>query len=134
MAARKVAAVILAAGGSSRLGEPKQLIELGGLPLVRKAAMSALEAGALPVVVVLGFRELGGVAEGVDVVGRPERAGPRLAGQFFKKLDCFCFTQQTLAAGETRRMPVSFVLDASLPADINTVTLSYTFFEVAGKS
>ena len=54
MAARKVAAVILAAGGSSRLGEPKQLIELGGLPLVRKAAMSALEAGALPVVVVLG--------------------------------------------------------------------------------
>jgi CTP:molybdopterin cytidylyltransferase MocA len=50
----RVAAVILAAGGSSRFGEPKQLIELGGLPLVRKAAMSALEAGALPVVVVLG--------------------------------------------------------------------------------
>ena len=60
--------------------------------------------------------------------------GPKLAGQYFRKLDCFCFTQQTLAAGETRRMPVSFVLDASLPADINTVTLSYTFFEVAGKS
>ena len=60
--------------------------------------------------------------------------GPRLAGQYVKKLDCFCFTQQTLAAGETRRMPVTFVLDASLPADINTVTLSYTFFEVAGKS
>ena len=51
-----------------------------------------------------------------------------------RKLDCFCFTQQTLAAGETRRMPVTFVLDAALPADINTVTLSYTFFEVAGKS
>lgn len=46
--------MILAAGGSSRFGEPKQLIELGGLPLVRKAAMSSLEAGALPVVVVLG--------------------------------------------------------------------------------
>ena len=60
--------------------------------------------------------------------------GPALAGQFIRKLDCFCFTQQTLAAGETRRMPVSFVLDATLPADINTVTLSYTFFEVAGKS
>jgi cytochrome c oxidase assembly protein subunit 11 len=58
--------------------------------------------------------------------------GPSLAGQFVRKLDCFCFTQQTLAAGETRRMPVSFVLDAGLPADINTVTLSYTFFEVAG--
>jgi cytochrome c oxidase assembly protein subunit 11 len=60
--------------------------------------------------------------------------GPKLAGQYVRKLDCFCFTQQTLAAGETRRMPVSFVLDGSLPADINTVTLSYTFFEVAGKS
>ena len=59
--------------------------------------------------------------------------GPKLAGGFVKKLECFCFTQQTLAAGETRRMPVTFVLDGSLPTDINTVTLSYTFFEVAGK-
>ena len=59
--------------------------------------------------------------------------GPALAGQFVRKLECFCFTQQTLAAGETRRMPVSFVVDASLPADVNTITLSYTFFEVAGK-
>ena len=60
--------------------------------------------------------------------------GPTLAGRFVRKLDCFCFTQQTLAAGETRRMAVSFVVDATLPADINTFTLSYTFFEVAGKS
>jgi cytochrome c oxidase assembly protein subunit 11 len=59
--------------------------------------------------------------------------GPKLAGGYVRKLDCFCFTQQTLGAGETRRMLVSFVLDASLPADINTITLSYTFFEVAGK-
>jgi cytochrome c oxidase assembly protein subunit 11 len=59
--------------------------------------------------------------------------GPKLAGGYVRKLDCFCFTKQTLGAGETRRMPVSFVLDASLPADINTITLSYTFFEVAGK-
>ena len=58
--------------------------------------------------------------------------GPQLAGRYVRKLECFCFTQQTLAGGETRRMPVSFVVDASLPADINTVTLSYTFFEVAG--
>jgi cytochrome c oxidase assembly protein subunit 11 len=59
--------------------------------------------------------------------------GPKLAGGYVRKLECFCFSQQTLGAGETRRMPVSFVLDASLPADIHTVTLSYTFFEVAGK-
>lgn len=57
---------------------------------------------------------------------------PRLSGQYFKKLDCFCFTQQTLAAGETRIMPVVFVIDPALPADTNTVTLSYTFFEVPG--
>ena len=60
--------------------------------------------------------------------------GPALAGRYVKKLECFCFTQQTLAAGETRRMPVSFVLDAALPSEINTLTLSYTFFEVAGRS
>ncbi|MCX7962155.1 MAG: cytochrome c oxidase assembly protein [Burkholderiales bacterium] len=58
---------------------------------------------------------------------------PRIAGQHFKKLDCFCFTQQTLAAGETRRMPVTFVVDPQLPADIRSIALSYTFFEVAGK-
>jgi cytochrome c oxidase assembly protein subunit 11 len=72
---------------------------------------------------------------GAPVTGQAVASyGPKLAGQYVKKLDCFCFTQQTLAAGETRRMPVTFVLDGSLPADINTVTLSYTFFEVAGKS
>jgi cytochrome c oxidase assembly protein subunit 11 len=58
--------------------------------------------------------------------------GPALAGQYFRKLECFCFTQQTLAAGETRRMPVTFVVDPALPKDVHTITLSYTFFEVAG--
>jgi cytochrome c oxidase assembly protein subunit 11 len=59
--------------------------------------------------------------------------GPQLAGRYFKKLDCFCFTQQTLAPGEMRRMPVVFVVEPGLPQDVNTVTLSYTFFEVEGK-
>lgn len=59
--------------------------------------------------------------------------GPQTAGQFFRKVECFCFTQQTLAAGETRRMPVVFVVDPALPRDVNTITLSYTFFEVPGK-
>ena len=58
--------------------------------------------------------------------------GPQLAGQFFNKLECFCFTKQTLAGGETRRMPVVFVIDPKLPADVKTITLSYTFFEVPG--
>ena len=58
--------------------------------------------------------------------------GPSRAGAFVRKLECFCFTQQTLGPGETRRMPVTFTVDATLPAEINTMTLSYTFFEVAG--
>ena len=63
--------------------------------------------------------------------------GPAAAGEYFKKLECFCFTQQTLAPGETRRMPVLFVVDPKLPRDVNTITISYTFFEVTprgGKS
>ena len=56
--------------------------------------------------------------------------GPQLAGEYFKKLECFCFTQQTLAAGETRRMPVLFVVDPKLPKDVNTIAISYTFFQV----
>jgi len=59
--------------------------------------------------------------------------GPSRAGEYFKKVECFCFEQQTLAAGEVRRMPVVFVVDPSLPKDVNTITLSYTFFEVAGR-
>ena len=58
--------------------------------------------------------------------------GPQLAGRYFKKLECFCFTQQTLQPGEVRRMPVVFVIEKDLPQDINTVTLSYSFFEVEG--
>lgn len=57
--------------------------------------------------------------------------GPQLAGRYFKKLECFCFTNQTLAPGEERQMPVVFVIDPAIPAEINTVTLSYTFFDIS---
>lgn len=56
--------------------------------------------------------------------------GPALAGRYFQKLECFCFRQQTLGPGETRRMPVAFVIDPALPREVHTITLSYTFFEV----
>jgi cytochrome c oxidase assembly protein subunit 11 len=59
--------------------------------------------------------------------------GPQVAGRYFKKLDCFCFTQQTLQPGEVRRMPVVFVIETTLPADVNYVTMSYTFFQVEGR-
>ena len=54
---------------------------------------------------------------------------PARASGYFNKTECFCFTAQTLAAGETRDMPVRFIIDPSLPRDVNTVTLSYTFFK-----
>jgi cytochrome c oxidase assembly protein subunit 11 len=59
--------------------------------------------------------------------------GPALAGEYFKKLECFCFTQQTLRPGETRRMPVTFVVDPRLPKDVSTISVSYTFFEIPGR-
>lgn len=55
---------------------------------------------------------------------------PKSASEFFTKLECFCFQQQTLAAHEVKKMPVFFVIDAGLPADVKTITLSYTFFEL----
>lgn len=58
---------------------------------------------------------------------------PRQAGNHFNKLECFCFTQYTLAPGEKKEWPVAFVIDPRLPKDVTTITLSYTFFEVGGK-
>ncbi len=60
--------------------------------------------------------------------------GPQYAGQYFRKLDCFCFAKQELQPREVRRMPVVFVVHPDLPADVGTVTLSYTFFRVEGTS
>jgi cytochrome c oxidase assembly protein subunit 11 len=58
---------------------------------------------------------------------------PRQASPHFNKLECFCFSEWTLAPGESKRWPVSFVIDPKLPKDVTTITLSYTFFEVGGK-
>ena len=57
---------------------------------------------------------------------------PMQAAQYLQKLECFCFQQQVLAASETRQFPVLFFIDPKLPSDVRTITLSYTFFEVAG--
>lgn len=58
--------------------------------------------------------------------------GPQAAGQYVKKIECFCFARQELKANETRRMPVQFVVDPQLPPGVSTITLSYTFFEMPG--
>ena len=53
---------------------------------------------------------------------------PGESAPHFKKIECFCFTQQTLKPGETREMPVRFYVDAGLDRDVRTITLSYSFF------
>jgi cytochrome c oxidase assembly protein subunit 11 len=57
---------------------------------------------------------------------------PMQSGRYFQKLECFCFEQQVLQAGETRKFPVVFFIDPDLPRDVNQITLSYTFFEIPG--
>jgi cytochrome c oxidase assembly protein subunit 11 len=59
---------------------------------------------------------------------------PRQAAAHFNKLECFCFNQYTLAPGEKKSWPVVFVIDSKLSKDVNTITLSYTFFEVGSKT
>lgn len=55
---------------------------------------------------------------------------PGIAAQYVKKLECFCFTQQHLDAGESTEMGLVFVLDPEIPDTVHTMTLSYTLFDV----
>lgn len=60
---------------------------------------------------------------------------PAVAGKYFTKIQCFCFTQQTLKPGETQRMPVIYYVDPAIltdpdTKDVETITLSYTFYPV----
>lgn len=57
---------------------------------------------------------------------------PQSATPHFKKVECFCFEQQSMKANEARQMPVVFFIDPKLPSEVKTITLSYTFFEIAG--
>jgi len=71
-----------------------------------------------------------------NTLGRPVTAhanmstAPMNAARYLSKQQCFCFTNQTLAAGETRDMPVVFRVLAEAPRDMETIALSYTFFEL----
>lgn len=58
---------------------------------------------------------------------------PEVAGQYITKLQCFCFTSQTLQPRESREMPVVFVVNGDLPKDVEVVTLAYTFFDVTAE-
>jgi cytochrome c oxidase assembly protein subunit 11 len=76
----------------------------------------------------------------VNNLGRPVTAhavmntAPAAANRYIDKRECFCFSDQTLAAGESREMPVVFRVSPEAPASLTTVSLSYTFFEKPGKA
>jgi cytochrome c oxidase assembly protein subunit 11 len=55
---------------------------------------------------------------------------PGKASRYFNKTECFCFDQQPLAAGESKEMPLRFIVDPNLPRDVTTLTLAYTVFDV----
>jgi len=59
---------------------------------------------------------------------------PGQAARFFNKTECFCFTQQTLGPREAREMPLRFVVDPDLPAEVRTVSLSYTFYQAGNNA
>jgi cytochrome c oxidase assembly protein subunit 11 len=66
---------------------------------------------------------------GEDIVGNAAPSiAPNEASGYFTKTECFCFTEQRLAAGEQRLMPVRFIVNPSLPGDVGAITLSYTFY------
>lgn len=73
---------------------------------------------------------------GRDMIGQAiPSVAPSTAARYFSKTECFCFSQQPLVAGKVNKLPVRFVVDPKLPAEVQTVTLGYTFFEaVPGKA
>ncbi len=67
---------------------------------------------------------------GRDVIAQAvPRVLPGNATKYFTKIECFCFTQQIFKKGEARNMPLRFMVSPALPKNINTITLSYTFFD-----
>ncbi len=68
---------------------------------------------------------------GTDMVGQAvPSVAPGKASRYFNKTECFCFNQQPLAAGESKDMPLRFIVDPNLPKDVSTLTLAYTVFDV----
>ncbi len=59
---------------------------------------------------------------------------PAIAGKYVSKQACFCFSKQTFAPHEVRVMPVTFVVSNDLPEEMNTISLSYTFFDVTAEA
>lgn len=100
----------------------------GGKPWEFRAEQTSVEVhpGQLTTVMFLARN-----TEAHDIVAQAvPNIAPWEAARHMKKTECFCFNKQPFKVGEEKRMPVRFMLDPELPADVDTVTLSYTFFDV----
>ena len=83
-------------------------------------------------VVTVNYKVINQAARAITAQASYNVAPPQVGG-YFNKINCFCFTEQTLKAGETREMAVVFYVDPKIAEDrdmntLNTITLSYTFF------
>ncbi len=105
---------------------------MNGLPWEFRAAQKTMRVhpGQLSVALYEARNTTGETITGQAVPS----VAPNKAASHFKKIECFCFTQQTLKAGETRQMPVRFVVSPDLPKEVSTVTLSYSFFNADRQS
>jgi cytochrome c oxidase assembly protein subunit 11 len=105
----------------------------GGLPWKFEPEQTAIEA-RLGEVVTVYYRVTNESAR--ETVGNAAyNVTPLTVGSYFSKINCFCFTEQRMAPGERRDMPVVFYIDPALAQDseqddLNTITLSYTFYAV----
>ncbi|QYD68730.1 cytochrome c oxidase assembly protein [Paraburkholderia edwinii] len=97
-------------------------------PLGFKPEQNAIDVHPGEVTTVM-YQVTNAQGRAIDAQAIPSYA-PREATEYFRKIECFCFTQQKLAAHETKLLPVVFVVDPKLPKDVKTITLSYTFFEL----
>jgi len=69
------------------------------------------------------------LTSGASVAQAVPSISPNSAAKYFHKTECFCFSPQKFAAGEGRDMPVRFIVDPELPADVDRITLAYTFYD-----
>ena len=105
----------------------------GGLPWRFEPEQNSIEV-KLGQVVTVNYRVVNEAARPITA-STAYNVAPLTVGAYFQKINCFCFTEQTMAPGEKREMPVVFYVDPAIVGDhdndtLNTITLSYTFFPV----
>jgi len=99
---------------------------MSGLPWEFRAQQKSLRVR--PGEVAVAYYEARNTADEAITGQAVPSVAPNKAATYFKKIECFCFSQQQLKAGEHKTMPVRFVVSTDLPKEVGTVTLSYAFF------